>query len=116
MAVLVGRQFEATTGSARIFGNVFDNYQKNGPTVSNTGSHAEIAYNRMLGIGPTAVIAQNGIQASGGATAEIRHNFVSGHIYAPGTVVSTGILLFQSGDVLTDHNTLTANSSRVARS
>jgi parallel beta-helix repeat protein len=109
VAILVGRLSEATTGSARILGNVFDNYQKNGPTVSNTGSHAEIAHNRILGIGPTAVIAQNGIQASGGATAEIRHNFVSGHIYTPQTFASTGILLFQPGGVLTDHNTLSAN-------
>jgi len=109
VAILVGRQADLTTGSARIVGNVIDNYQKNGPTVSNTGSQAEIGHNRVLGIGPTVLIAQNGIQVSGGATAEIEHNFVSGHIYTPQTVVSTGILLFQSGEVLADHNTLTAN-------
>jgi len=109
VAILVGRQAETTTGSAWIVGNVIDNYQKNGPTVSNTGSHAEIAFNRILGVGPTAVIAQNGIQASAGATADIRHNFVSGHIYTPQTFASTGILLFQPGGVLTDHNTLSAN-------
>jgi parallel beta-helix repeat protein len=109
VAVLVGRLAELTTGSARIMGNVIDRYQKNGPTVSNTGSHAEIVNNRILGAGPTAVIAQNGIQASGGATAEIRHNFVSGNIYTPQAVASTGILLFGSGTVLAEHNTVSAN-------
>jgi parallel beta-helix repeat protein len=109
VAVQVGRLSEGTTGSAQILGNVIDHYQKNGPTVSNAGSHAEIAYNRIFGVGPTAVIAQNGIQASGGATAEIRHNFVSGNIYTPQTFASTGILLFTPGDVLSDHNTLTSN-------
>lgn len=109
VAVLVGRWVDATTGSARIIGNVIDNYQKNGPTVDNAGSHAEIAHNRILGVGPTSTIAQNGIQASRGATAEIRHNIVSGHIYTPQAVASTGILLFESGAVLTDHNSLTSN-------
>jgi parallel beta-helix repeat protein len=109
VAVQVGRQFEATTGSARIIGNVIDNYQKNGPTIDNTGSHAEIAHNRILGIGPTAVIAQNGIQVSRGATADIRHNFVSGNIYTPQTFASGGLLLFGPGAVLTDHNTASSN-------
>ena len=109
VAVVVGRFSEATTGSARIFGNLIDNYQKNGPTVSNAGSSAQISANRIFGVGPTAVIAQNGIQASGGATASIRHNFVSGNVYTPQTFASTGILLFQSGAVTVDHNTVNTN-------
>jgi parallel beta-helix repeat protein len=113
VAVLVGRQAEMTTGSARIMGNVIDNYQKNGPTVDNTDSHADIVNNRILGVGPTAVIAQNGIQVSRGATANVRHNFVAENIYAPGTVEATGILLFQSGNVLTEHNSVTSNDGGI---
>jgi parallel beta-helix repeat protein len=109
VAVLVGRQADATIGSARILGNVIDTYQKNGPTVSNGGSYAEIAFNRILGVGPTAVIAQNGVQASSDATASIRHNFVAGHIYTPQTFASTGILLFDSGQVNIVENTVTSN-------
>jgi len=109
VAVQVGRWAEATTGSARIMGNVVDNYQKNGVTVDNAGSHAEIVSNRVLGVGPTTLIAQNGIQASRGATAEIRHNFVSGNVYSPGTVSSTGVLFYGSGAAVTEHNTLNAN-------
>jgi len=104
-----GVVIEATRGSARIIGNVIDHYQKNGMTVSNAGSSAEIANNQVSGAGPTAVIAQNGIQVSGGATATVRNNFVANGIYTPQDVVSTGILLFQSGKVVTDDNTVISN-------
>jgi parallel beta-helix repeat protein len=119
VAVQVGRRFvpvppdltpeDVTTGSAKIMGNVIENYQKNGVTVDNAGSQAEIGHNRVLGVGSTSTIAQNGIQASRGATAEIKHNFVAQNMYYPQTVSSTGILLFESGAVLTDHNTATSN-------
>ena len=109
VAVLVGRAAEATTGSARIIGNLIERYQKNGPTVSGAGSNAEISNNQVLGIGPTALIAQNGIQVSGGATARVRNNLVANKMYTPQTVTSTGILLFQSGKVVTERNTVTSN-------
>src|SRR5205085_1561781 len=85
----------------------------NGPTVDNTDSHAEIVNNRILGMGPNAVNAQNGMQVSRGATADIRHNFVSGNVFTPQTFEATGILLFQSGTVLTEHNTLTSNDGGI---
>ena len=68
VAVRVGRFVDGTTGSAKIIGNVIDNYQKNGPTVDNEGSYAEIAHNRVLGVGPTPLIGQNGIQVQVWAT------------------------------------------------
>ena len=100
---------DITVGSAKVMGNIIERYQKNGATVDNLGSHGEIAHNRVLGVGSTSTIAQNGIQASQGATAEIEHNFVAQNIYTPQTFASTGILLFQSGEVVTDHNTVTSN-------
>ena len=109
VAIGVGRAADVTTGSAKIIGNLIDNYQKNGPTVSNVGSSAEIANNRVLGIGPTTLIAQNGIQVSGGATASVRNNSVAQNIYSPQTVSSTGILLFSSGNVVAEDNTVTSN-------
>ena len=113
VAVLVGRAAEGTTGSARIMGNVIDDYQKNGPTVDNAGSSADIVNNRILGHGPNALNAQNGVQVSRGATANIRHNFVAGNVYTPQTFEATGILLFRSGSVLTDHNTLSSNDGGI---
>jgi parallel beta-helix repeat protein len=109
VAVLVGRQSEGQVGSARIFGNLIDTYQKNGPTVSNTGSHADISFNRILGEGPNGLNAQNGLQVSAGATADVRHNFIAGHVYTPQTFAATGILLFQPGQVTLGHNTLSSN-------
>jgi parallel beta-helix repeat protein len=94
---------------------VIDNYQKNGVDVRYAGSSAEIAHNRILGIGPTSTLAQNGIvvlgdAALGSATATIRHNFVANNIYTILGTEATGILPFQSGTVITEYNTVTSNN------
>jgi len=109
VAIQVGRQSEGTTGSAIILDNVIDNYQKTGIVVSNVGSHADIFGNTVQGAGPTTLLAQNGIQISDGATAQVSYNVVSGNIYTPGTTQATGILLFNPGTVRVDHNTVTHN-------
>jgi parallel beta-helix repeat protein len=106
VAIRVGR---GTPGSAEIIGNVIDHYQKNGPTVGVAGSTADIAFNLVFGVGPNALNAQNGIQVSSGATATIRHNFVAKNVYTPQTFTATGILLFQSGKVTVEHNTVPSN-------
>src|SRR5436305_109882 len=70
VGVLIGRNFESTTGSGTVVHNLIDNYQKGGVVVDGQlatnapASHAEVAFNEVDGIGPTAVIAQNGIQVS----------------------------------------------------
>jgi hypothetical protein len=97
IAILVGRVAELMHGRAEIFNNLIDKYQKNGPTVSNVMSSAEITGNTIRGIGPTNVIAQNGIQVSGGAVATLESNSVTDHIYTPASWVSTGIILFVPG-------------------
>lgn len=109
VGVQVGRAGELTTGSARVIGNLIDNYQKNGLTVDGAGSYAEVAYNRIIGAGPTVTIAQNGAQVSRAATANVRHNFITGNDYSPPATVGTGVLLFQPGVVYVDRNTATLN-------
>lgn len=113
VGVQVGRVADATTGSASIIKNLIDNYQKNGITVSNVGSSADIRDNDITGAGPTAIIAQNGVQVSGGATATVTHNDISQNIYTPQTFVSTGVLLFQAGSVTIDHNDVTSNDVNI---
>jgi parallel beta-helix repeat protein len=103
-AVIVGRQ---TAASGKILGNVIEDYQKNGPTVTTAGSNADISYNRVLGT-PNAEEFQNGIQASGGATATVRHNFVAQNRYTLGGG-ATGMLFIGPGQVLSEHNTVTSN-------
>lgn len=109
VAILVGRSSEGTIGSAEIEHNVIDNYQKGGIVVSNAGSSAVIEHNKITGAGPTAVIAQNGIQVDDGAKAEIEHNDISGNVYTPQTVVGTGILLVNPGHVVVEHNSAEGN-------
>lgn len=109
VAILVGRALDGTTGRAVIAHNLIDDYQKGGIVVDNIGSSAEIDHNKIIGKGPTAVIAQNGIQISRGATADVSYNSVSGNEYTPKTDQAIGILLYQAGTVRVDYNTLSNN-------
>jgi parallel beta-helix repeat protein len=111
--VQIGRAAESTTGSATVKDNTIDDYQKTGIIVSNAGSSATVEHNTVQGIGPTASIAQNGIQISGGADASVKNNDVSGNVYTPQTVVSTGILLFSPGAVTVENNKVYANDVNV---
>ncbi len=112
MGVVVGGHFNDvvfSTGSARIEGNLVDKYQKNGVVVGGSGSSAVIVANRVFGFGPTSGIGQNGIEVLQEATAEVKHNFSSGHIYIPQTVAPVGVLLIFAGTVDINHNTVAQN-------
>jgi parallel beta-helix repeat protein len=103
----------STTGTATISGNTVDDYQKTGIEVDNTHSSATIKNNTVTGVGPTAAIAQNGIQIGFGATGTISGNTISENIYTPQTFDATGILLFQSGRVSVTGNTISNNDDGV---
>jgi parallel beta-helix repeat protein len=109
VGILVGRGSMFQTGTAVIRKNLIDDYQKGGIVIDNVGSTATIEHNEIVGAGPTGLIAQNGIQVSTGATAEIKHNLVSGNDYTGPGFVATGILLFASGQVSVEHNEITEN-------
>ena len=112
VGILVGRQSQGTTGSAMISHNIIDDYQKGGIVVDNTGSSAMIDHNTITGVGSTPLIAQNGIQISRGATANVTSNNVSQNLYAAASPTgdeSTGILLFQPGAVMVAGNMLSHN-------
>ena len=109
-AIQVGRQFEGQTGTATITKNKIDRYQKSGVVVDNAGSSAEIRDNEITGVGPTATIAQNGIQISRGAAADVRGNEISQNLFSPQTFASAGILTFQiNGGVQIEHNVVSDN-------
>lgn len=109
IAIFVGRLAWATTGTADITNNVISGYQKGGIVVDNVGSQADIVGNQVLGDGPVAYIAENGIQISRGATATVTDNTVTGHSYTPYTASSAGILLFEPGATVVSGNTLKDN-------
>jgi len=94
--------------------NLIDKYQKGGVLVDNTGSSAEVAYNEVVGIGPTASIAQNGIQVSRGAHGDIHHNKVSQNLYLPSETSATGILLYSDPVARVHHNDVFLNGNGIA--
>jgi parallel beta-helix repeat protein len=113
LAVLIGRTSMATTGSATVSHNTIDDFQKGGVVVDNAGSKGDIEKNIVQGVGPTLLIAANGIQIGRGAIAVVKNNEVSGNVYTPGTVTSTGILLFQSGSTDIENNKVHDNDTGI---
>jgi hypothetical protein len=84
---------------------VYD-YQKGGVLATGSGTNVSVLSNVVEGVGPTPLIAQNGVQFSQGAVGTINNNFIEDNEYTGCTkqqahsgtctfVVSTGILLFQ---------------------
>jgi hypothetical protein len=104
---------DVTTGTGTVVHNLIDNYQKGGVLVSNGGSSAEVAYNEVVGVGATPVIAQNGIQVSAGAYGDVHHNKVSQNNYATAGTESTGILLYLNPVARAHHNEVFLNDSGV---
>ena len=121
VGVLIGRNFENTFGAGTVVHNLIDDYQKGGVVVDGQlapgapASHAEVAYNEIDGIGPTAVIAQNGIQVSRGAIADVHHNVVKNNIYSLADAGDEAILLFQDASPQTtiNHNDVYDNNDGI---
>jgi hypothetical protein len=117
--VLIGRNLGSENGSGTVVHNLIDDYQKGGVVVDGqlTGpaSHAEVAYNEIDGIGPTAAIAQNGIQVSRGAFADVHHNVVKDNIYTGSDAADEAILLYQvaSPNLTVHHNDVYDNNDGI---
>jgi parallel beta-helix repeat protein len=90
--------------SGTISGNTVSSYQKNGITVSGTGTSATVTNNTVTGEGPITYIAQNGIQISFGATAMLTGNDVSLNNYTPAKVTACGLLIYKAGGVSASKN------------
>lgn len=117
IAIAVGRQFESQVGQANIIGNLIDKYQKGGIYVDNVGSSAQIIGNIIRGEGAVNFIAQNGIQISREATADIRRNRISDHAYIVPRLLpqdtAAGVLLFRATRVTVDRNVLNRNQDGI---
>jgi parallel beta helix pectate lyase-like protein len=123
-------------GTGMIDGNTVSAYQKGGivvngvNSVSGAATTAAVTNNTVSGLGPVDFIAQNGIQVSRGAVAEVRGNAISGNFYTgevgvgpnPGgqnpegwEFFSTGLLLFEAGaGTKTSDNQLSGNQHNFA--
>jgi nitrous oxidase accessory protein NosD len=111
----VGRQLidGPTSGTATVVHNLIDKYQKGGVFVDNAGSSAEVAYNEVVGVGPTPVIAQNGVQVSRAAVGDVHHNKVSQNVYSPSGTEATGMLLSRDPAVRVHHNDVFLNEDGI---
>jgi len=114
-------------GHAKINDTTVSGYQKNGVTVDGPGSTAAVDHDVVLGSGRDSlfapIIAQNGIQISRGARADINGSTVRGNSYTgPGDAFATGILIYGGcGDplvtgVLLAGNTLVNNDVGISLS
>jgi parallel beta-helix repeat protein len=114
-AVQVGRQALSLVGSADVVDNTIDAYQKTGVVVDGTGTSARVRDNTITGVGPTATIAQNGVQVSRSAVGDVEHNTISDNVFTPQTVASTGVLVTVQADPGTEisHNTILRNDEGV---
>jgi hypothetical protein len=133
VGVLVGRNADGTVGTGTIVHNLIDDYQKGGIVVDgvlpdgggplgpiSAGSDllspfAEVAYNEVDGIGPTAVIPQNGIQVSRGANANVHHNVVQNNVFSTPPVAAVGIMLLEvmSSQTTVHHNDVHNNGEGI---
>ena len=84
------------------------NFQKNGITADGPGTNAVINNNVVTGVGPTPLIAQNGIQVSDGAIGSVSNNQVSNIDYTVGNYQAAGILVYASNGVSILGNTIAA--------
>lgn len=90
---------ENFVGHATITNTTVSGYQKNGITIDGPGTTADVRGNMVNGAGRdtlfSPIIAQNGIQVSRGASAQVRDNSVTGNSYTgPSFASSGGILIF----------------------
>src|SRR4029079_165400 len=85
--------FSAGSATGRISGNRISLYQKGGIVVNGPGSNVQVQNNEVLGQGPVAYIAQNGIQFGYGSSGSAMKNTVSGHSYTGSSTVSGGIIV-----------------------
>lgn len=69
-------------------------YQKNGFVVKNPGTRVTVTNSHVQGLGPTPLIAQNGIQYSDGSSGVVRDNLIEDNEYTGSGTFSTGLLLY----------------------
>ena len=91
-------------GHATIDNVIVTHYQKNGITISGDGTTARVTNTTVTGFGANDLIAQNGIQVSGGAAATISTSTMRDNDYTPKSFVACGLLIFDANGVNDDTN------------
>lgn len=107
VGILIGSRNRESSATATIANNEIFDYKIGGIVVDYFGSDATISENV---IATTFYYrAQNGVQISFGATGTVKRNNISGNWYPNINDSATGILIFETDDVMIQRNTLTDN-------
>lgn len=104
VGIRAGSTAANTTGILDLDNVTVDDFQKNGIDVDRTGSSATITNSTVAGIGPTAILAQNGIWADYGADLTVTHSTIKDLSYTGGPDATVGIGPYNSGSVIIDNN------------
>jgi hypothetical protein len=91
-------------GHATIDNVIVTHYQKNGITISGAGTNARVTNTTVTGFGANDLIAQNGVQVSGGAAATISTSTIRDNDYTPNSFFACGLLIFDANGVNDDTN------------
>jgi hypothetical protein len=110
VAIYYTAEHGATSGT--VSDDSVSRYQKGG-IVATQGASVSIVGNRVTGLGPVDFIAQNGVQVSFGATADVSGNSIYNHDYTPKSFTSCGLLLYQASGVRTGTNLYRGNESNM---
>ena len=100
------------TPQVSVIGNIVSSYQKTGVLVKGPVA-AVVTGNTISGYGPVDFIAQNGIQVSLGARAQVTGNTISNNFYAPESNVACGLILYQADGVKLGNNTFSGNEKNL---
>jgi parallel beta-helix repeat protein len=100
-------------GKAAVLYNTVDSYQKDGILVDTSSASANVSNNTVTGEGSVNLVAQNGIQVSNGAQANVTWNTVTQNSYsntASDGFTATGILVYNdTASVVLGQNDVTSN-------
>jgi hypothetical protein len=103
-----------SSASGTIKNSYIRSYQKGGIVINGRGTSANVTGNDVVGLSNVPFIAQNGIQFGYGARGNVMGNLVVGNWYDGANWTSTGILLFETGNVSVDKNKVLNNQTGVA--
>jgi len=109
----------SNSSTVNIKSNIVQGYDKNGITCNDAQTTCKLNNNLVIGIGPTPLIAQNGVQFGFGAGGSIINNTVSGDSYdAAGntgnyqtaTAQSCAILIYNTSSPISVNQNIEGNS------
>ena len=107
----------ATPSNVSMQSVTVNNYDKNGITCDDVGTVCDISTSTITGIGPTPLIAQNGVQAWGSSLSLVGSSITANNYTNPNYpsyyTDATGVLILNAGSVSVLNNVVSANNGNI---